>query len=195
MRPRNDSSDVGVLAGAGGAQPLHRSFTSLHAARLLSLLPISPRLFLLTLQCCRAPRHAQNMLRDRGPVASIDGPDATRRGSDPGAARQPVRLLETSNVGREPVRGLASRLPHGTRRVELGAARRAAKVGAAARRPPRDCARRYDRLDLRAGRLGRCRSPIQASATTWLATSSRPGFRVSIHHCPTEVTMPMSALA
>src|SRR5437773_1993241 len=46
------------------------------------------------------------------------------------------------------------------------------------------------------GRLGRCRRPIHASAAMWAATASTGGgFRLSVHHCPTNATMPTSAWA
>ncbi len=47
----------------------------------------------------------------------------------------------------------------------------------------------------RIGRLGKCRSPIQASAAMCVATSSTGGLRVSVHHWPTKVTIPISACA
>ena len=47
----------------------------------------------------------------------------------------------------------------------------------------------------RAGRFGRWRRPIQASAEMWFATSSTEGLRSSVHHWPTKVTIPMSACA
>jgi hypothetical protein len=47
----------------------------------------------------------------------------------------------------------------------------------------------------RVGRLGKCRSPIHASAAMCVATSSTGGLRDSVHHCPTNVTIPISACA
>ncbi len=38
--------------------------------------------------------------------------------------------------------------------------------------------------------------PIHASAAMWAATASTGGgFRLSVHHCPTNATMPTSAWA
>lgn len=52
----------------------------------------------------------------------------------------------------------------------------------------------HDQRDvLSLGRFGRCRRPIQASAARCVATSSTSGSRVSLHHWPTNVTMPISA--
>jgi hypothetical protein len=46
-----------------------------------------------------------------------------------------------------------------------------------------------------AGRFGRWRRPIHASAAMWLATFSTGSLRVSVHHWPTKVTIPTSACA
>ena len=60
---------------------------------------------------------------------------------------------------------------------------------------PLSSARSHGLVPIRAGRFGRRRSPIQASAAMWLATSSTAGLRMSVHHWPTYVTMPIRACA
>ena len=57
------------------------------------------------------------------------------------------------------------------------------------------CPYRRTQMCSREGRLGRWRRPIHASALMCFATSSTGGWRFSVHHLPTKVTMPISAFA
>ena len=104
--------------------------------------------------------------------------------------RRPARRLP--RAGR--VRG-DSRRPARLRRDPLAPFDAGHRRGASVRGGDTGPTRRYRRLVVSEGRLGKWRSPIHASAAMWLATSSTGGLRTSVHHCPTNVTMPIRAWA